>query len=277
MRTLAAACLLLSLGGACGDEVYRWTDGQGRIHYGDRAVAGATSLDLPGFDPQRVRYQVVKVPDGDTVYLRGGEKIRLLGINAPEVAHRNKPGEQGGEQAAEFLRDLLLGQRVGMELDVERHDHYKRTLAHLFAEDGRNLNQLMVERGLAFVFLHPPNLKYANAYLAAERDAREARLGLWALPRYQVQPMRNAGRYRNSFRRLRGTLKSVAHKRKYSYLSFRGGLVATIPKQYLDSFAAAGLDPDTLVGRALVIRGWVKRYRGKPSMFLNHPSQIEQP
>jgi len=270
------AGLLLFGGGLWGDEVYRWQDAQGRTHYGDRPVQGADPLDIPAYDPRRQRYRVVKVVDGDTVYLRNGDRIRLLGINAPEVAHRNRQGEPGGEQAATFLRDRVLGQRVALELDVEKHDSYKRRLAHLYDDEGENLNLLMVDQGLAFVFLHPPNLKHADEYLAAEARAREAGLGLWALPRYQVQSMRKAGDYRNSFRRLRGNLKSVKHKRKYSYLKFTSGLTASIPKRDLGQFEAAGLDLDELIGQQLVIRGWVKRYRGKPSMFLNHPSQIEQ-
>ena len=287
MWQAAAAALLSLLAGlplpATADGVYRWVDAQGRTHFGDQPVRGAQTLDIPAFDPQRLRYTVVKVPDGDTVYLSNGDRIRLLGINAPEIAHRNRQGEPGGEQAAKFLRDLLMGsgegeqegQRVGLVDDVERQDHYKRRLAHLFDDQGNNLNQLMVEQGLAFVYLHPPNLKFSDDYLAAEQRARAEQRGLWALDRYQVRSMRKAGDWRNSFRRLRGRLKSVQHKRKYSYLKFSSGLTASIPKQYLQSFRAAGKDPDDLIGQELVIRGWVKRYRGKPSMFLNHPSHIE--
>lgn len=284
MDWLRAAVLLLLASVSLAlnaDGVYRWVDAQGRTHFGDQPVQGAQALDIPAFAPERLRYTVVKVPDGDTVYLSNGDRIRLLGINAPEVAHRNRPGEPGGEQAASFLRDRLLteggGQRVGLVDDIEREDAYHRRLAHLFDDQGNNLNQLMVEQGLAFVYLHPPNLKFSEDYLAAEQRARETQRGLWALDRYQVQSMRKAGDYRNSFRRLRGRLKSVQHKRKYSYLTFSSGLTASIPKRYLQSFQDAGKDPDSLVGRELVIRGWVKRYRGKPSMFLNHPSHIETP
>jgi micrococcal nuclease len=280
-RSVAALLLVLAVVAmpAAAEGVYRWVDGQGRTHFGDQPVNGAEALDIPAFAPQRLRYTVVKVPDGDTVYLSNGDRVRLLGINAPEIAHRNRPGEPGGEQAAVFLRDLLLGQasgqRVGLVDDVERQDSYQRRLAHLFDDQGNNLNQLMVEQGLAFVYLHPPNLKFSDDYLAAEQRARAEQRGLWALDRYQIQSMRKAGEWRNSFRRLRGTLKSVQHKRKYSYLKFSSGLTASIPSQYLQSFRDAGKDPDAMLGRQLVIRGWVKRYRGKPSMFLNHPSHIE--
>jgi len=270
---LLAAALLVPA--AVADGVYRWTDAQGRVHYGDHPVAGADSLAIRAFDPARQRYRVVKVPDGDTVYLKNGDKIRLLGINTPEVAHRNRPGEPGGEEAGEALRERILGQRVRLERDVEKKDHYGRKLAHLYDDDGENLNLWLVEQGLAFVFLHPPNLKHADTYLAAEDEARAARRGLWALSRYQVQAMSAAKGYRNSFRRLRGTLARVRHKRKYSYLEFSDGLTASIPNQYLASFKDAGLDPDELVGQTLVLRGWIRRYRGKPSMFLNYPQQIE--
>ena len=280
-RTPSAAwwlwlCLLLPTSAwADGAGVYRWTDKHGQVHFGDAPVSGARPVEIRRFEPQRQRYKVVKVPDGDTIYLRNGDRIRLLGINAPEVAHRNRPGEAGGEEAAEALRERVLDQRVGLEFDVEKKDSYGRKLAHVFDDQGESLNQWLVERGLAFVFLHPPNLKHAEAYLAAEAEARAVGRGIWALPRYQVLPMSQAGKYRNSFRRLRGRLKKVDHKRKYSYLRFADGLTASIPKKALPAFVDAGLDPDTLVGERLVLRGWVKRYRGKPSMFLNYPQQIE--
>lgn len=256
-------------------KAFRWVDRQGQVNFGDVREPGAEPVALESFDQRRLRYRVVKVPDGDTIYLANGDRIRLLGVNAPEVAHHNRPGEPGGDEAADALRGRLLGETVGLEFDVEKKDNYGRRLAHVVDDDGRSLNRWLVEQGLAFVFLHPPNLKHAQDYLAAEADARAAGRGIWALPRYQVISMRRADQYRNSFRRLRGRLQRVDHKRKYSYLHFREGLVASLPRDALASFAAAGLDPDSLVGEHLVVRGWVRRNRGKPSLFLNYPQQIE--
>ncbi len=276
LAVVGLALVVAGLTAATAAGFFRWTDADGNVHYGDSPVPGARPIAVDRVDASRLRYRVKSVPDGDTVHLVNGDRIRLLGINTPEVAHRNRPGEEGGEEAAAFLSERLLGARVALEWDVEARDKYRRRLAHVFDDQGHNINQLLVEEGLAFVALHPPNLKHSKDYLAAEARARAASRGLWALPRYQVQPMADAGKHRNTFQRLRGTLVSVDPKRKYTYLSFREGLTASIPNKYLEGFVDAGLDPEALVGRRMVVRGWVKRYRGKPALYLNHPSQVER-
>jgi endonuclease YncB( thermonuclease family) len=63
--------------------------------------------------------RVAKVVDGDTVVLASGEKVRLLSINAPEIGYRGEIGEPGGYLAKKQLQELVLGQLVYLEHDVE--------------------------------------------------------------------------------------------------------------------------------------------------------------
>jgi micrococcal nuclease len=122
---------------------------------------------------------VVRTVDGDTVVLDGNEKVRLIGINTPESVDPRRPVQPFGKEAAAFTRRLLEGRRVRVERDVEPRDRYGRSLAYLHLEDGTHVNLLLVEEGYASAYRYPPNVRYADAFRAAERRAREGRKGLW--------------------------------------------------------------------------------------------------
>jgi micrococcal nuclease len=66
-----------------------------------------------------------------------------------------------------------------MEFDVQREDRYRRTLAYLYAEDGRMINEEMARAGYALVSVYPPNVKHVERIRAAVEGARAARVGLW--------------------------------------------------------------------------------------------------
>lgn len=114
------------------------------------------------------------VVDGDTVYLRDGRKVRLLGVNTPER------GQPFYDEAKQFLTDAGLGQAVRIETDVQSHDRYGRLLAYLYLPDGTFLNIEIVRRGYAQAWTISPNSRYEADFTNAEREARDKRRGLWA-------------------------------------------------------------------------------------------------
>jgi len=123
---------------------------------------------------------VVSVSDGDTVHVmidRKEEKVRLIGIDAPEIGQ--KPW---GEEAKKYLESLLSssGWRVKMEYDVEKRDQYGRILAYLRTTDGKLINLLMIKSGYAMLYTIPPNVKYVNELKDAQREARQGKLGIWS-------------------------------------------------------------------------------------------------
>jgi len=124
--------------------------------------------------------KVVRVIDGDTVELEGGERVRYLGINTPEQ------GQPFYEEAKGANRQLVEGRRVLLEFDVNPYDMYGRWLAYLFA-DGRFVNYELLRRGFANVYTVPPNVKYDGLFQQAERLAREEGVGLWASVDRQVK------------------------------------------------------------------------------------------
>lgn len=123
--------------------------------------------------------------DGDTFTLKNGEKVRLIGIDAPESRNtgRKKIGYYGRE-AKEHLKAYLTGKRVRLELDVAPKDRYQRTLAYVYLEDGTFLNAELLRQGYAMVYTVPPNVRHADEFVDLQREARENNRGLWAGHRY---------------------------------------------------------------------------------------------
>ncbi|MCD6062641.1 MAG: nuclease (SNase protein) [Flavipsychrobacter sp.] len=125
-------------------------------------------------------HKVTKVIDGDTFWIDDKEKVRLIGVDAPESRNtgRKKIGYYGKEAKA-FLKSYLMGKRVELKYDVTRTDRYQRTLAYVYLEDGTFLNAELVKLGYAMVYTVPPNVKYADDFLELQREARENGRGLW--------------------------------------------------------------------------------------------------
>ena len=127
--------------------------------------------------------RVKKVVDGDTIVLASGERVRLLGVNAPEVNHPTKPAEPFGKEAAEFTQRLAEGKLVRLEFDphVSKQDKHSRIFAYVFLQDGTFLNAEIIRQGYGFVLRGSPPLKYEFDFVQLEMNARKMRLGLWAL------------------------------------------------------------------------------------------------
>lgn len=129
-------------------------------------------------------HYVIRIVDGDTFCIEDGtdkgEKIRLIGIDAPESrkSERKQIGYYGKE-ASTYLTQILTGHRVRLEYDVTPKDRYGRTLAYVYLEDGTFLNAKLVEEGYAQVLTIPPNIKYADLFLDLQRKARDNNRGLW--------------------------------------------------------------------------------------------------
>ena len=144
---------------------------------------------------------VSRVFDGDTLVLEDGARVRLDGIDAPEMEHEGRPAEFLAHKAKMALTDLTRGRKIRLEYDILRYDHYGRLLAYLFLPDGTFINAEMVRLGLAHVYPHPPNLRYQETLLQAQREALEAGRGLWQKALTQDEPYYLANRSTLRFHR----------------------------------------------------------------------------
>jgi micrococcal nuclease len=124
---------------------------------------------------------VTRAIDGDTVevHLDGREfDVRLIGIDTPETVAPGQPVECGGRAASRFTERNLEGRKVELEFEAERLDQFGRTFAYVWVGDTL-FNEVLVANGFAKVTTFPPNVKYVDRFLAAQRSARAANLGLW--------------------------------------------------------------------------------------------------
>ncbi len=274
-RAVILACLVLAAP-VSDAGIYRWQDSSGNTHYGDTPPATSHKLKELTPTPYDSYGQVAKVLDGDTLVLADGRRVRLLGIDAPEVAHHNLAGEPLGEEARLFLKAHAEEKQVQLRYDLQREDRYHRVLAHVFLDDAQNLNALLLQKGLAYARFEWPNLQNAERYYDIENKARSQRLGIWKLPAYQVKSLRNLAALRNRFVRLRGQVVRIEKKRSYSYLFFGDRLRVAVKHSRLRLFREAGLDLNALVQRTVVLRGWLGRRNGTPYLELSHPFQLEQ-
>ncbi len=119
---------------------------------------------------------VEQVLDGDTIVLRSGERIRYLMVDAPETSGT---AECYGAEARSLNQQLVLEREVTLRYDEQCTDKYDRLLAYVTV-DGREVNTVLVQRGMACVLHIPPNGADRKAeFEELEREARDTGRGLW--------------------------------------------------------------------------------------------------
>ena len=155
--------------------------------------SGGGKFSIPfGKSSDYTNIYVTRAVDGDTLELESGERVRLIGIDTPEMheseklyrdSQRTKQDvttiQKLGRRAYEFTKGLVEAKFVSLEFDAERYDKYKRLLAYVYLKDGTFVNAEIVKQGYASLMTYPPNVKYADLFLKLYREARENRRGLW--------------------------------------------------------------------------------------------------
>lgn len=150
------------------------------------AALATASCGRSGADGPPDQGKVTRITDGDTlrVQLNAGteEKVRLIGIDTPEVHGRGGLRECFGKEAsAELARLLPIGTTVRVAIDAEPRDRYGRLLAYVYRQpDDLHVNLEMARRGFAAALTVPPNVAFADEFVDAAGDARDANRGLWA-------------------------------------------------------------------------------------------------
>ena len=134
---------------------------------------------------KRISATVLTVLDGDTmdVAFRDGktDRIRLLGVDAPEIAHQEHKEELLSIEAKEYMKALLINKEVELEFDSKKKDIYGRTLAYVYLPDGTSAEIELLRSGLARLYLRF-HFSRENEYLIYEDEAKKNARGIWSLP-----------------------------------------------------------------------------------------------
>jgi len=160
---------------------------------GQTAGQGEARVSLPfGKSYSYDTILVTRAVDGDTLVLEDGERVRLIGIDTPEMHESSKLRRDSkrsgqdirtimalGKRSYAFTRDLVEGKRVRLEFDVEKRDRYARLLAYVYLLDGTFVNAEIVKQGYASLMTYPPNVKYVDLFKELYKEARENNRGLW--------------------------------------------------------------------------------------------------
>jgi micrococcal nuclease len=135
-----------------------------------------------GDDTGCERAFVEHVVDGDTIRVACGSrhlKVRMIGVDAPEISHPDRAGEPFGREAAEHARKMLARQTVKLEYDGTRRDRYGRTLAYVRLANGELFNEEIIRAGYATVY-ERFEFRHKEEFRAAQREARAEHRGMWA-------------------------------------------------------------------------------------------------
>ena len=240
----------------------------------------ATECSVLPFRSDAERVQVKKVYDGDTLTLKDGRRIRLLGINTPELAHGGKPAEPLGKQSRQQLKQILGKGPVFLLVGKDAHDHYGRVLGHVFDAAGESVSAQLLRLGAGFAVVIPPNTRLSECYQEAELFARSNGLGVWGNPFFQ--PVSSASTaLKGGYIRVTGVVQRVSLTKKVIWVDLEGDVTLKIDKKYSDYVSGAVLDAVMARSRnaqakpelMLEARGWMSdRLSWKGSM----PKLIKQ-
>lgn len=229
--------------------------------------------------------QVDRVYDGDTIKLKDGRHVRILGVNAPEVDHgKEKTGQPLGEEARSATESFFKKDaQVKLFYDVQRVDRYERTLAHVYNAKGESLAANLLRQGLGFHVAIPPNLSLNQCLQAQERIARQKHAGVWQAAGWRALPAADMTLKDTGFRRISGRVVSVRVAQSV-WLELDGPLVIKITPSDKTNFSRQQWQ--SWKGRQVEVRGWVterggdeentaKKSGGKPFKSLIVQPRIE--
>lgn len=142
------------------------------------ATPTATPAPTPASTHGGVLVKVVNVVDGDTIKVETGETVRYIGIDTPETVHPAKPVQCYGKEASDKNTELVEGKIIELEKDMSEKDKYGRLLRYIWLGDVL-INEVLVREGFAQSSTYPPDVKYQDRFVEAQRLALGEKKGLW--------------------------------------------------------------------------------------------------
>jgi micrococcal nuclease len=227
---------------------------------------------------------VTEIRGGDTLILEDGRSVRLFGALLPRRGGDIETASQARDAAEKQIAELALGKVVQLQLGAARRDRYGRIMAQVFVGQGEEriwLQEKLIANGLVRVMSSKENRLCILGLLAAEKAARDGRLGNWASGLFSVKPAASedllAG-LAQSFEIIEGRVENVAEVKGRVYLNFgrnwRRDFTATMSGDAVKLFPGEAGALSKLKGQLVRVRGWLENMNG-PSISITHPEQLE--
>lgn len=234
------------------------------------ALAGADCSSGHYDETSSIRY----IHDGDTLHLSNGRKVRLIGINTPELAHDHKPAEPLAGEAKRALKALFKTDKsISLVFGKDKKDRYGRFLAHAFSGDGQNVQSVLLKQGYARAITVPPNARFSACYLEMERIARCNKTGLWQdTSIIQAKDLLDKD---TGFHLIRGTVKTIKKNNKGIWLNLDNRLTVGIRPDNLPLFDIKLIN--SMLDQTVIVRGWLNKSKYETPFYLRirHPSSIQ--
>lgn len=232
-------------------------------------------------------FRVIDVIDGDTIRIDDGDDslVRYIGIDTPEAAFQDSPGDPLAEEAELLNRELLKGGEVRLEYDAEKYDVYGRKLAYVYSGDVF-VNAELARRGLAAPFFIEPNMLHKPEIERAVGEAQEGRKGIWGELSSIERDAGNeeylinkslAGRFHGKRVLVRGKVTGAVESDRVVSLQMGEDFEIVIFKDALPNFEYFGIDPaDDYPGKQVEVTGRIKIHKGVPGITVKHPMLIRE-
>jgi endonuclease YncB( thermonuclease family) len=220
--------------------------------------------------------QVRYIHDGDTLHLTDGRKIRLIGINTPELARKNRPAEAYSAEAKSTLKSLFKENKsISLVFGKDKKDHYGRYLAHAFLADNTNVQAVLLGRGLGSAIAIPPNTRFSACYIEQERTARCNKTGLWS--NTSILNAKNLKKQHSGFHLIEGTVNSIKTDSKGIWLNLDDKLTVGIRPENQNLFDLKAIN--NMVNQTIIVRGWLNKSKKSNPFYLRvrHPLSIQRP
>ena len=223
---------------------------------------------------------VERVIDGDTFVLTAGERVRLIGVDTPELQREDMPVQYYAKEARHFLASMVEGKQVTLKSDWQSKDQYERTLAYVYLEDTIFVNLEIVKQGYGFAYTRYP-FEYMESFRKCQRQAMAHSTGLWGRKLSQdttktVDPS-DAHEYYGEKVIVEGKIVRTYNSGKACFLNFHKDwedhLTAVIFAADFENFPNY---PEKLyLDKRVRIIGRIKKYKGAPEIVLNDATEIE--
>ena len=217
--------------------------------------------------------------DGDTFKLENGEKVRLIGIDAPELS------QPGGDESRQYLTQLILNKGVTLKKGHEDRDKYNRLLRFVYIDDVC-INEEMIRQGYAEARYLPDSIR--ECYIQLEIKAETAKAGLWSANIFQprlnlrwgdeipVITWRDADKYYNQYVIVEGTIVNTHNSGIVCFLNFNTNYQYFTAVIFASDFVGFPFIPEIFyLGKKVYIIGIIKEYNGSPEIIVKTPGQIK--